>query len=271
MRKNKSLFVWLTAVVTSVLLRLFTMIIMTEYETGFIKSGYFVASGILFAVFLIITAFAAAYISVSAAGANTSNTFSLTNSVFSLAVGVTIAINTFSCDYASIPAAIKVLCTLLGILSAVFFLGFAFRAVFHFPFSGKLTAIPLLYLIIKSAVVFIRSAYYTVINDTLFEVGSYCLLMLVFLEIARVANGFINSDNTKKFALLAVAASIFLISTSLPKLIIAAVYPSALHDGAGDSILLFFLGLFVSSLAFSRISFVEKDDRKMGVYYVGKH
>ena len=271
MHKSKSLFVWLTAVVASVVLRLFTMLIMTEYETGFIKPGYFVASAIVFAVFLIIVAFASAYVSVSAEGANTSHSFNIFSSVFALIIGVTIAISAVWGDYEGVPVALKIICAVLGILSAVFFLGFAFRSVFHFPFSGKMSVIPLSYIIVKSAVVFIKSAYHTVINDTLFEVGSYCLLMLLFLEIARAANGFINSDNTKKFTVLTVSASIFLISSSLPKLIIAAVYPSALHDGVGDSILLFFFGLFVLSLAFSRISFVEKDGRKMGVYYVGKH
>lgn len=271
LRKSKSFFVWLAAAVAAVALRLITMIVFTDYATGFIKPEYFSAAVILFAVFLCITVFATLYVSISAANAKTTPSFYLTNSVFALAVGVTIAISAFWGDYANVPDALRIVCIALGIISAFFFCGFAFRSVFHFPFSEKLTVFPLAFFIIKSAVVFIKNSYHTAIIDTVFEVGSYCLILLLFLEIARVANNAATKNAVNKFSALSASASIFLISASLPKLLLAITYPSALHDGTGDSLLLLFLGFFVVSLLFTRLDFAEKEDRKMGVYYVGKH
>ena len=271
MRKSKSFFVWLAAAVAAVVLRLITMVMFTDYATGFIRPQYFAATVIIFGVFLCVTAFATLYISISAANAKESPSFYLTNSVFALLAGVTVATSTLFGDYANIPDVLRIICIVLGVLSAVFFCGFALRSVFHFPFSAKLAVFPLAFFIIRSAVVFIKNSYHTVISDTVFEVGSYCLLLLLFLEIARIANNAATKNAEKKFSALSTAASIFLISASFPKLLLALVYPSALHDGTGDSLLLLFLGFFVASLLFTRLDFTEKEDRKMGVYYVGRH
>ena len=247
------------------------MLVLTDYKTGFVKSGAHIAYFILTAIFIAALVFAAAFLSVRCESSGSSQSFYLTTSLSALALGITLIINSFTSNYVAVPAILKTVCFLLGILSGVFFIAFAVRPVFHFPLSAKFLALPLSFLIVKSAVVFIKSSYYAVIYDTLFDVGSYCLLMLLFLELARTANGFGQKNSIKRVAFFSVLSSVLLITVSLPKLILLVFFPVALHDGIGDSVLFLFFGIFVVSLLFSRIEFTSRGGRKIGIYYVGKH
>ena len=255
----------------SVVFRIFEMLKLTEYDTGFIKSPALGIAIGLFVVFLLIVMFAASFISASAIEAKKTQKHSLLTSLFSLALGIVTVISCVADNYYGIPAFLRILCVCFGVLSAVFFVAFALRPFVHFLFSPMFTAIPLVFLIVKSAVIFIKCSYHTLISDTLFDVGAYCLSMLLFLEIARSANNPESRNSIKRFSFLSVSASVFLFCASVPKILLAILYPSALHTGIGDSIFLLFLGAFTSSLLFTRVGFAKEGQRRSGFYYAGKH
>lgn len=270
LRNNKCFFVWLFAVCLSVIFRTFQILKLTEYETGFIKSSHFGTVVLLFVLFVLLTVAAALFVAVSADKPQKSQAYFLISSVFSLALGVSAAVSSIKDTYVGVPAFLRIICICFGFLSAVFFICFAIRPIIHFPFSSKLTAIPLLFIIVKSAVIFIKSSYHTLTNDTLYEVGSYCLLMLLFLEFTRNANNS-GDGSIKKFSALCGAASSFLICASLPKIIVIIFSPSALPYGIKDSIFLLFSGLFAASLLFTRVSFSGNGLKNIGRHYSGKH
>lgn len=255
----------------SVVFRIFEMLKLTEYDTGFIKSPALGIAIGLFVVFLLIVMFAASFISASAVETKKTQKHSLLTSLFSLALSIVTVISCVADNYYGIPAFLRILCVCFGVLSAVFFVAFALRPFVHFLFSPMFTAIPLVFLIVKSAVIFIKCSFHTLISDTLFDVGAYCLSMLLFLEIARTANNLGNKNSIKKFSFLGASASIFLFCASVPKILVVVLHPSALHAGIRDGIFLFFLGTFISSLMFTRVCFAKEGRRRSGVYYAGKH
>lgn len=270
-KENKCFLIWLSAVCLSVVFRLVIMLKLTEYDTGFIKSSAFGITVTLFVVFLLIVVFAASFISASAVEAKKTQKHFLITSLFSFALGVSTAVSCVLDNYSGVPAFLRILCVCFGVLSAVFFIAFALRPFIHFSFSPMFTAIPLIFLIVKSAVIFIKCSYHTLINDTLFDVGAYCLSMLLFLEIARSTNNGGDKNSIKKFSAFCTSASIFLFCASVPKILLAVFNSSALNIGIGDSVFLLFLGAFTSSLLFARVNFAKEGRHRSGVYYTGKH
>lgn len=271
LKENKCFLIWLSAVCLSVVFRLVEMLKLTEYDTGFIKSPALGIAIGLFVVFLLIVVFAASFISASAIEAKKSQRFILVTSLFSLVLGITTAVSCVLDNYSGVPAFLRILCVCFGVLSAVFFIAFALRPFIHFSFSPMFTAIPLIFLIVKSAVIFIKCSYHALINDTLFDMCACCLTMLLFLEITKSANNQGSRNSIKKFSALSASASIFLFCASVPKILIAAVFPSALNSGIGDSVFFLFLGAFACSLMFTRVKFAKEGVRRSGVYYTGKH
>ena len=271
LRNIKCFFAWLFAVCLSVIFRTFQILKLTEYETGFIKSSHFGTAVILFVLFVLLTVAAALFVAVSADKPQKSRAYFRISSVFSLALGVSAAVSSIKDTYVGVPAFLRIICICFGFLSAVFFVCFAIRPIIHFPFSSKLTVIPLLFILVKSAVIFIKSSYHTLTNDTLYEVGSYCLLMLLFLELSRNANNSGDKVSIKKFSAVCSAASSFLICASLPKIIVVIFSPFALPYGIKDSVLLLFSGLFAASLLFTRVSFSGNGLKGGGRHYSGKH
>ena len=270
-KENKCLLIWLSAVCLSVVFRIVEMLKLTEYDTGFIKPSAFGIAIALFIVFLITVVFATSFVSAFAAEAKRRQVCSLMISLFSLALGVATAISCVADNYSGVPGFLRILCICFGVLSALFFIAFALRPFIYFWFSPLLSAIPLIFFIVKSAVIFIKCSYHALIGDTVFDVGAYCLSMLVFLEIARSANKSGGKNSIKRFSAFSASASIFLFCASIPKILISVFYPSALHTGVGDSMFLLFLGAFISSLLFTRVGFANEARLRNGFYYAGKH
>ena len=170
-----------------------------------------------------------------------------------------------------IPPFLKILCASLGALCAAYFAACGVRSVLYFPFSSKLAAIPPAFFTVRAAGVFIACSRHAVVSDTVFEVVIYCALMLLFLEIARSANGAGGRLSTKKITFLGVFTAVLSICFAVPKIALSIFYSAALHDSAAGSLLMLALGLYSAALVFTRIDFSGKNGKTLGVYYAGKH
>ena len=246
------------------------MISLTEYGTGFIGEGHKTAYTVVSCVMAVIIAFAAVFTAVGTKGSKDHKEFHLVTSLCALAFGAAAAADVLVNKYASAPQYVKIACVFFGLLTALFYGLFAFRCAVHFPFSPKLAVIPVLFFVVKSVTVFIKGSYHVVISDTVIEVGVYSFTMLFLLEYARAVNGLSGKRSLKKIAAFGVCASLFSL-LSAAKLILALVYPTALHDTAEGCVLPLFCGIYIASVLFTQLKFGLNDDRVMGVYYTGKH
>ena len=263
--KNKILAVFAATGLLSAGIRLFQILALTEYDTGFIKTDKIFLFYFLSVVTAVLIGVAAIYAFISAASVRT-NGYYLTVSVSSMIAGAVLAFCAFTDNYAGVPGVLKVICLSFSVLCGLYFIAFALRAVFGFKFPPNLSVLPVIFIIAKTAAIFVRGSYHAVINDTVLEVAAYCFNMLFFLEIARAVNGLGNTASLKKISTFGILAAMFSLVFSVPKIIVALVYGSALHDGAGDSVIPLFIGLHVLSVVFSRVSFVKQENRRMGIY-----
>lgn len=273
MKKTAVVSVFCAAVLISAGLRFCQILAFCEYETGFIRRDSktaFIVTAVFIAVFVLSAAFFAAASSPVPAK---SRAFGLFSSLLSLALGGAVAFDVFSLYSAGsdIPPFLKVLCLALGILTALYFAACGIRAVLYFPFSSKLAAIPPAFLTVRAACVFIACSRHAVVSDTVFEVLIYCASMLLFLEIARAVNGAGSRRSVKTIAFLGVFVSALSLVFALPKIVLACIYSAALHDSAAGAVIILALGLYLAAFVFSRLDFGGTGDKKLGVYYAGRH
>ena len=271
MRKSKVTAVFIAAAVLAVALRLFEMLALTEYNTGFIRTDRKVIFYVLSAIIAAAIVFPVVFALSSGPSAEKSKSFNAVISLSSLFLGVAVIVDVLTEKYASVPAALKYICIALGILSAAYFIVFAVRAITYFPLSSKLAALPVLFFTIRASTVFISRSLHAVLSETVFDIAAYCFCMLFFLELARGVNGIADKNNTRKVAALGIAASLICFCSSVPRMLTAVFYSAALHDSGFAGFLPLFTGIYIAAAVFGRITFTSKSERKMGIYYVGKH
>ena len=270
--KNKTVFaVFGGAVCVAAAVRLAQMLALTEYKTGFITRGTELPFYLLSAVILIFAVLVPAFAVINKPVAKDGNSFYIATSVFSLFTGLAVIFDVFLAPSASVPAFLGWTQIILGALTAAYLTAFGLRAFVHFPLSPKFAALPPAFFTVRAATVFIACSSRAVTSDTVFDVCVYALLMLLFLEIARAANGAGSKAGIKKIVFFGLSVSLLAICSSFPKLMLALIYSTALHDGAASAVLPFAVGLYAAAVVFSRLDFVSGEKRKMGVYYVGKH
>lgn len=271
MKKNICLIAFLVSCVLAISLRTYEMLSLTEHDTGFIFPSKYTAAATVTVIIALAVAFSSIFTLLSAVNGKENKGFYLLTSVSALAFGITVAINEINENFSGVPSILRVLSILFSVLSALYFIAFALRAIVHFSLSSYFTAVPAAFFVFKSASVAIKGAYRTVISDTIFDVAAYCFIMLFFLEFCRMSNGEKSKSGIKRFAAFGSASALLSFAVSVPKIIVSFVSASALHDGIKDAWLLFFAGLYIASELFSRLLFAQQLDRKVSIYYVGKH
>ena len=271
LKKNTCIFLWLGAVVLSVALRTVEMLEITEYDTGFIKSSYKWVAVVLTVIIGLAIAFSSVFVFKSTREGVSKKGFNSVTSLSAFVLGIALAVGTFSDNYIGVPQILKLLCIAFSLISAVYFVFFAARSWVSFPFSPILSVIPAVFFVLKSAAVAIKGAYHTVISDSVFEIAAYCFVMLFFLEFARQVNGSKQSGSTGRLAAFGMAASILSLTTAVPKMIVSAYNPSALHDSSKGEYIFLFVGLYIACEIFSRLCFVQEKSEGLSLCYAGKH
>ncbi|MBR4910260.1 MAG: hypothetical protein IKZ47_02925 [Clostridia bacterium] len=270
---KKGVFAAFSAVTAiSVVLRIFEMLSLTEYDTGFIKLDKTAAYYTVLAVMALLLCLALALAVLNRPAPEKSKSFNLFTSIFSLFLGIAAVIDVQNQKYISVPAFLKTACVVLAFATAVFFALFAIRPFIHFRLLPELSVLPVLFFTVKAATVFISCSFHSVLSETVFDIGAYSFCMLFFLELARSVNKLTSEkSNTKKLLILGILSSYFSFCASLPRLITAIVNKSALHDSGFAGFLPLFMGFYIASVIFTRITFDPVARRKMGIYYVSKH
>ena len=273
MKKKIVFAVFAAAAVLAVILRLYQMLALTEYETGFIERENYSLYIVLAAIIALLVLGAPIFALMSAPTPKKSQSYNIVLSLSEiLLAGASLldALFVYSSEN-DVPQFLKIACLALGALCAAYFAAAGVRSVIYFPFSSKLAAIPPAFFTVRAACVFISCSRHAVVSDTVFEVFIYCACMLLFLEIARAANGAGGKLSVRKITFFGLAAALLSFGFSLPKVALGMFYSSALHDSARGAVLTLALGLYSAALVFSRLNFSGKSERMLGVYYQGRH
>ena len=270
MKEKGYLLAFLAAALITVGLRVYQILCLTDYETGFILPERYSAAVIVTVFIALVILLSAFLLYASTKGGKKSGTFHIMPSLFSFVLGVVMASQPLV-SFTGVPVLLKILCVAFAVLSALYFIAFSVRAVAHFSFSPYFAVIPAAFFVFKSACVAIRNAYHTVISDTVFEIIAYCFIMLFFLEFARAANGISSKRSVRKFVAAGSVASLLSIAFSVPRLVIPLFSSSAVHGVSVNDFMILFTGIYIACEILTRPLFVQNGDEKVSLYYVGKH
>ena len=237
--------VWGVCLVLSVILRTYELVALTETRTGFMVRETEPVAYVLLILIGLLSALSAIFCTtVKTAFINPK--LNLWHAAAAIALSVGIIADYSLNGYSGIPAAPELLCAVLQVVSAVYFIAYAFSFLFFKPFSDKLMIIPLVFFVVKTAAVFIRNSYHAVITDTIFDVVAYSFVMLFFLEYVRFLNGLGTKTTPQKTAMFGVLASSLCTVSALPKFLVSIFLSrSALHDNASSYILPLMAGIFI--------------------------
>lgn len=282
LKKSLVIAVFGGALAAGTLFRFLQMLFFTEYTTGFAKPTGRIPFYILFALIVLLAAAAAVFSYAAGPRAQSKKPFNLISSLFSFLLGIAVIGDTFFNSYSGIPVVLNVIYTVAAYLTSVYMILFAFRPLVHFKLPPMLAVLPPLLFTLKAATVFISYSYHAVISDTVFDVCVYCFSMLFFLETARAVNGAATKGSVAKITVFGLLTSFFAVTSSLPRLLLSIpsvinavigreMFAPLLHSSATGSIMPLFLGAYAACIVFSRVDFLPKKDRKLGVYYIGKH
>lgn len=252
--KNTTAVLWGFCVLISVILRTYELASLTESKTGFMKRETEPVGYALLLFIGLIMVFFAMHIIISRIKAENIKAGGFLNALASFVLAGGIAADYLINGIVGVPAILIALCSVLQILTAVYFISNSIYIVFSKRIPEKFAIIPLLFYIVKSTTIFIQSFYHSVISDTVFDVAAYSFIMLFFLEFVRLANGMGHAKNSKKVILFGSLGSALCIIAALPKIFIAVFLSEyALHDQTSLYLLPLTTGIFIAVCTFSAI------------------
>ena len=147
------------------------------------------------------------------------------------------------------------------VITAIYFLILLVQKLLGFRISPMFHIIPAVYAIIKTIFTFINISALSVISDNIFLMASYCLLMLFFINYARIYNGVERKVASKKVVAWGLVASVICITFSMPTMVMTSFSNAAyLHSNISVSNTLFTMGCFIAVFIFEYFySTLEKE------------
>ncbi len=120
----------------------------------------------------------------------------------------------------SIPAWQILLVKLITVATMIYFLLIFLQKIIDFKIPPLLHIIPALYAITKTIFTFINISALSVISDNVILMACYCVLMLFFINYARIYNEIQVESATKKVVCYGFISVILCLTATLPTIII---------------------------------------------------
>ena len=248
MKLNKIMTFFCVGLPICAVLRIFQIVFTVEFKTGFYKAEFALYGKLILAVIfgfcLLLWWFASRYYKSVEKPPKGNIMLSLS----ALAVAATVLIQSFSENmliyrFSWQPLIMK----LGGILAALYFAAFALNNYFSFKFPPVLHIIPCVFMILRTVFVFINISSLAHISDNILLVLAYCVLMLFFLNFAKLYNEMDTEKNFKKLLSSGLVSAILCFTVSVPNFVINIASGNAyLHLSNITSLSLLILGVFVS-------------------------
>lgn len=248
MKLNKIMTFFCVGLPICVVLRIFQIVFTVEFETGFYKTEFRLygkmISVVIFGFCLLLWWFASRYYK----SVEKPPKGNILLSISALAVAATVLIQSFSENmliyrFSWQPLIMK----LGGISAALYFAAFALNNYFSFKFPPVLHIIPCVFMILRTIFVFINTSALAHISDNILLIAAYCVLMVFFLNFARLYNEMDTEKNFKKLLSSGLVSAILCFTVSVPHFVVNIASGNAyLHLSNITSLSLLVLGIFVS-------------------------
>ncbi len=246
MKLNKIMTFFCIGMPICVLLRIFQIVFTIEFETGFYINDYKtigkVISAVIFGFCIFLYMFCFRYFKRPENLPKANIILSVTSVALSV---VTVLQAFFDTQYGITPVWQIYLIKVFGITTAIYFILFALSKYISFP--PILHIIPCVFMILRTAFIFINTSALAHITDNVLLIATYCMAMLFFVNFAKLYNDVDNDKNFKKLLSSGLVSVVLCFVQSLSHTVINLASENRyLHVSHIANISTFLMGLFIS-------------------------
>ncbi len=248
MKLNKIMTFFCIGLPICVSLRIFQIIFTIEFETGFYINKFETVGKLIFAIIIVYCALLWWFSSKYYKSPEKPPEYNMLLSVTSVGLAiVTVAQafmeNAYIFIFAWQSSAIKI----VGTITAIYFLAFALRYYINFELPPILHIIPCLFMILRTAFIFINTSALAHISDNVLLLAAYCAVMVFFVNFAKLYNNIDIEKNFKKLLSSGLVSAVLCFTQSLSHTVINFASDNKyLHVSHVANISVLFMGLFVT-------------------------
>lgn len=270
MRYRHAMMLFSAALPLCVLLRTIQLIFTIDDGTGFIKQQYSGISTIMMVVIYVAVATTGA-VSFAADGIKAKNEkLKPVMAVISALTGGMFLFDTVTA-FSSYESGSwhGMLLMMLGFASAVVFVAYGIKNIYHYNMPSMTLIIPVFYHIIRLINIFVGTSSLALTAENILLLVTNGALMLFMFEFAKFENNIDNSDKkTKKFLGIGMAAAMLCGVSGVPKLVILFFGEKDFAErDLSSALLMVALGAYVITFIICNFSDKEKAEKSRG----GKH
>ncbi len=141
---------------------------------------------------------------------------------------------------------------LAGCFCGVYFLMFGLQKVKEIKISSITHILPVVYLIVRAVITFINISSLAVISDNVILITGYCLLMLFFINFARLYNNLGNESTFRKILAFSLTSAVCCFIQSVGFFVVNLISQERyLHTDKTVNFVLLFFGFFVVTFTYS--------------------
>ncbi len=197
MKLNKIITFFCIGMPICVALRIFQIAFTIEFETGFYINKYAVIGKVISLVIYVFCALLCVFCFKYYKAPEKPPKDNVYLTVMSVLMSLgTLAQAFFDVGYGITAVWQILLIRVLGLLTALYFVGFGFKKYISQEFPPLLHIIPCVFMIVRTVFVFINTSSLAHITDNVLIIAAYCIVMLFFVNFAKLYN---NIDTEKNF------------------------------------------------------------------------
>ncbi len=261
MKYSKIILFFNIALVLSTIMRFLQIEYTIDFSTGFFKSGYegygyFILGAILLSAVLTIV-----FSSLSHRKPERTPRPNIVLSIISFLPAIAILYDVLSdSSMLYINQVQSLLLKITGIAAAVFFIIFGLNRFIAIGIPDISYVIPCVYVIIKIICDFTSISSLALISDNIFLIVAYCLVLLFFINFAKLYNSLDTEYNFRKLKATGLSAALICISQSVAYIIVNIIRGGSYnHISVSANLGLLAIGLFILTFIYSHYSNVNMD------------
>lgn len=261
MKLNKIMTFFCIGLPICVCLRIFQIVFTIELETGFYVNQFAtigkIISAVIFGFCALLCYFAFKYYKAP----ENPPKQNIVLSVVSIGLAAATILQAFGESNYVLTFSWQVwLIRLLGVMATAYFVMYAVKYYIDFKFPPILHIIPCLFMIVRTAFIFINTSSLAHISDNVLLLAAYCAVLIFFLNYAKLYNNIDNEKNFRKMLASGLVSASLSLTQSLPHIVVnIASGNKYLHVSHISNISVLLMGIFVLTFLVSHFFIGNKD------------
>lgn len=261
MKLNKIMMFFCVGLPVCVTLRILQIIFTIEFETGFYLNQFETVGKLIFVIIFGFCALLWWFSSKYYKSIENPPEYNMLLSVTAIGLAVVTVAQAFMEEsyiftFAWQSTAIKV----VGSLTAAYFVCYALRYYINFKLPPVLHIIPCLFMVLRTAFIFINTSALAHISDNVLLLTAYCAVMVFFVNFAKLYNNIDIEKNFKKLLSSGLVSAVLCFTQSLSNFVINfASGNKYLHVSHVANTSVLFMGLFVMVFIVTHFYIDKKD------------